>query len=226
MQCEGGGKHFPFGQGLSGDSSRSVAQLPISAATNAANDSGNPLCLERPKDCTEELQAFHQLAQTVSRELLKLQYNRSDSVDVVTFDSPDPFDASTLLLSMDKGHDETTLIVRLFADSGAVQRRVSPAQLRSRDPQSGDMLPDSPFLAQAAEATSPRRDDSVMASVHVHRTSSSPKKLPSLSVTSVERKGRYGYAVHFADGATIIYSMRSLALSAGGTLILSREDCR
>ena len=183
--------------------------------------------MDRPKDCTEELQAFHELAQTVSRELLKLQYNRSDAVDVVTFDSPDPFDTSTLLLSMDKGHDETTLLVRLFADSGAVQRRVSPAQLRSRDPQSGDLLPDSPFLAQAAEATTSRRDDAVTtATVHVHRTSSSPKKLPSLSVTRIERKGRYGYAVHFADGATIIYSMRSLALAAGGTLILSREDCR
>jgi hypothetical protein len=55
-----------------------------------------------------------------------------------------------------------------------------------------------------------------------HRASGSGKKektSPSLSVTRVERKGRYGYAVQYADGATVIYSSKSLALAAGGELV-------
>jgi hypothetical protein len=48
----------------------------------------------------------------------------------------------------------------------------------------------------------------------VHRTAG--KKSPSLIPSKVDKKGRYGYAVQWNDGAIIIYSVLSIAKAAGG----------
>lgn len=125
--------------------------------------------------------------------------------------APEAFDLASLQLAKEKGSE--MLVVRLYGESGALQLKLTPAQLRSRDPQSGDTIADSPFLDEALSASPPSRDTVVS----LHKASN--KKTPSLSVTRVDRKGRYGYSVQYADGATIIYSMKSLARAAGGDLI-------
>jgi hypothetical protein len=193
-------------------------QLPISTQANDANDAGVPLCFSRSEAAAEELSAFERLADVVCTELLRLQYAPLDGESKVSFgsSSAELFDVATLQLSKDKGSD-ALLVVRLYADVGAIQRKVSPAQLRSRDPQSGEIIADSPFIKQANAKEASGRSDS-MISHHRGGGSSSKKTSPSLSVTRVERKGRYGYAVQYADGATIIYSSKCLALAAGGAI--------
>lgn len=174
-------------------------------ATTEANDSGVPLCLARPSEAEEELAAFAALADNVAAELLKLQYGKTDDSLVVKLDG-ETFDTSTLQLSLDK--TTGTFLVRLYSEAGATQKRVSPQSLRSRDPRTGEIIPDSPFR---------ERSESTAASmVTQHHVGGGSKPSPSLSPTKVERKGRYGYGVLWADGASIIYSMRSLALAAGG----------
>lgn len=130
--------------------------------------------------------------------------------------SPEAFDLASLQLSKEQGSD--LLVVRLYGESGALQLKVAPSHLRSRDPQSGDAIADSPFLEEALAESPPSRGTVVS----LHRATS--KKTPSLSVTRVDRKGRYGYSVQYADGATIIYSMKSLARAAGGELIEASES--
>jgi len=227
FQCEGGEKHYPFGQSLlrgakSDNDDRfgnaSVVQLPISMAANAANDNGEPLCLRRPDDAGEELRAFEALAKFVSREILKIHFGWNVSEEgqvLVNFDSTpkDEYDIDTIQLSLDKSGDGSFL-VRLYGETGAVQKRVSAADLRSRDPKSGDVIEDSPFRNQIDTAAAP--SDPI---ITVHKARSQKKKSPSLQPTGVERKGLYGFAVRWGDGATIIYSKKCIAVAAGGRII-------
>lgn len=217
LQCEGGTKHYPFGRGMSDPSAAEggdratptgkVVQLPISTVANDANDAGEPLCLTRPEAAHVELSAFSTLAKNVSKELLKLQYGRSDNPEVVTFGTDSQtFDVSTIQLSLDKATGDG-LMVRLFSDSGATQERIMGAELRSRDPKTGDKLENSPFKL---EVESSNKDPMVT------ETRATAKKSPSLTPKKVEKKGRYGYAVHWDDGAIIIYSVLSIARAAGG----------
>jgi hypothetical protein len=187
--------------------------MPISTEANNANDSGKPLSLARPDKASEELHAFELLASTLCRELLKLQYTPPGGDCRVSFGSAsEAFDLASLQLSKERGSE--LLVVRLYGESGALQLKVTPARMRSRDPQSGDTITDSPFLDEALAESPPSLD----AGVSLHKAT---KKTPSLSVTRVDRKGRYGYSVQYADGATIIYSLKSLARAAGGNLIES-----
>ena len=209
-QCEGGGKHYPFGRSAM-DEDTSVVQLPISTTTNDANDAGEPLCLRRPEGAIEELATFSQLAKNVSRELLKLQYGQSDNKQVITLGSdPETFDVSTVQLSLDK-KSGGTFLVRFYSESGATQVRIIPAELRSRDPKTGDVLERNPYKEQIEAAAAP---DDPMVSKHVAKE----KKSPSLIPSKVEKKGRYGFAVHWEDGAIIIYSVLSIARAAGGAV--------
>lgn len=190
----------------------SLVQIPISVKTNDANDGGSPLTISRPKEAAKELAAFRDLAAIVSRELLQLQFGSStEGQEMVTFEADRiEFDVATatLLLAKTKGRENFT--VRLVSDSQAVQLSVPPAQLRSRDPKTGDTMPDSPYLAE--EASSLHLDQ-------VEKVTRAPgKRSPSIIPTKVERRGRYGFAVEWADGSTIIYSMRSIARAAGGVL--------
>jgi len=188
----------------------SVIQLPISEAANSANDNGSPFCLTRPADAAEELRAFQTLAKNVSGELLKMQFGRKVGEEFVMFGlDSEPFDLATVQLSIDKSSDET-FVVRLFGESGAIQKRISSAELRSRDPKSGDVIEGGSFRDYLRDASS---TDPVVA---VHRVKG--KKSPSLRPLGVERRGLYGFAVRWADGATIIYSNKCVAVAAGGTV--------
>lgn len=195
--------------------SSNVVQLPLSPLTNAANENGQPFCLSRPAEAEKELSAFRTLAKIVSGSLLEYQFGRNDDRKFVSFtEETEKFDLSTTALSMDKSNEET-LVIRLFSETGAVQKRINPALLRSRDPKTGDIIPDSPFL-DAANESDEKSSKSKDPIVTVHKTRG--KRSPSIIPTQVNRRGRYGFSVNWADGATIIYSMTSIAKAAGGNM--------
>ena len=167
--------------------------------------------MERPENAEKELTAFGDLADIVSAELLKYQYGQreADNIGSVFFGN-ESFDLSTVTLSKSP---DGFFTARMFSDSGAVQRRVSPAKLRSRDPKTGDEILDSPFLEEASQDDNAGTEESV---VTIHKTGR--KKSPSLIPTKVDRRGRYGFQVEWGDGATVIYSLASIARAAGGTI--------
>ena len=187
---------------LGGVPPEKVAEMPMSLFTSDSNDSGIPLTLERLSDASRELAAYEQLAKDVSGELLKTFYGTTETSEVVKFkDSTEEFPVASVELSLDSVTKE--FIVRLYSPFGALQKRVVAAQLRARDPRTGDLIENSPFLHQSVEKPA----------VHVHKTNE--RVSPSIDPNSVERKGRYGFAVRWGDGATIIYSKKSVARAAG-----------
>ena len=208
-QSEDGKKHFPLGRGVIGEDPlggvppEKVIELPMSLCMSASTDDGKPLSLARPADASKELAAYESLAREVSGELLKTFYGTTESSESVKFrDSKEEFSVSSVDLSLDSMTKE--FIVRLYSPSGALQKRVVAAQLRARDPRTGDVIDDSPFLHESGEKPA----------IHVHK--SSDRVSPSIDPNGVERKGRYGFAVKWGDGATIIYSKKSVAKAAGG----------
>lgn len=208
-QSEDGQRHFPLGKGIVGEeklggvSPEKIVEMPMSPFTSNANDSGKPLSLERPAEASRELEAFSQLAREVSGELLKTFYGTTESSESVKFDdSSEEFSVASIDLSLDSMTKE--FVVRLYSPSGALQKRVVAAQLRARDPRTGDVIDDSPFLHESGEKPA----------IHVQK--SNERVSPSIDPNSVERKGRYGFAVKWGDGATIIYSKKCVARAAGG----------
>jgi hypothetical protein len=194
----------------------SFVSLPLSPLTNNSNELGDPLCLLRPEAAATELQAYHHLASAVSAELLKLEHLQSSDSESVTFDhdaSRPVFLLNTLQLSLDRTNPSSShMLVRLYSDQGAVQKRFAAAELRHRDPKSGAKL--NGFDTMMEQVTSLARQEGDM----VERSSRPASKLsPSLIPSKVSRKGRYGFAVAWSDGATIIYSLRCLAVAAGAS---------
>jgi hypothetical protein len=220
FECEGGGRHFPFGKGFQDFVKQdkghldinldNICQLPISTLANDANDNGIPLSLTRPEKGTNELAAFEQLANIVSKELYMLPHRRAENQEQVVFkDSRETFDVISLQLSLDQDQ-ERPFVVRIFSENGAMQIRVAPAELRSRDPKTGDKLDagDAP-----AESTSKDQNDNGMVSIN--------KSIGSKKISipeAIQKKGKYGYSVTWGDGARIIYSMLAIAKAAGGNL--------
>ena len=192
--CDGGGKHYPFGKGVLEESMKIVFQLPISTVTNAANDCGIPLALARPSEAKEELTIIGELAAAVARELFLAQHGRSDtSIETsqphkVIFPSSsadDEFDVASTHLTGTKDG----FVARFFSEKGAMQVPITAASMRARNPKTGEILDD----------------------VDSDMVQKSPRLLPA----KLDPKGRYGYAIEWADGATIIYSMLSIARAAG-----------
>jgi hypothetical protein len=187
-----------------------IFQLPISTLTNDANDRGQPLCLSRPTEASEELTTFYHLAQAVSKEILLLHYDHqpegtATAPAFVTLEGhSERFDLSTLQLSVDKFKPDC-FTLRLFSETGATQVLISASNLRGRDPKTGENQNPSD-----EEETKPLTSTDNMVHVHKH---GSPKLFPA----TVDKKGKYGYAVTWADGATIIYSRLSIAKAAGGS---------
>jgi MinD-like ATPase involved in chromosome partitioning or flagellar assembly len=226
FEDDSGKRHFPFGKGFSscgpgvhaevGGVNVSLVQLPISVALNDANDDGIPLTVSRPKDATKELAAYELLSNIVSKELLRVQY-ASGFIDglseLITFNThPDKtFDVANVTLSLDRARGNETLTVRIFSESDAIQWHIAPSQLRSRDPKTGDSIPDSPYDESKEQSLD-------LDPVVTETRATKKKRSPSVVPTKVERRGRYGFSVEWGDGATIIYSMRSIARAVGGIL--------
>ena len=74
----------------------------------------------------------------------------------------------------------------------------------------------------------PLSDDSVVVTKNSPGTqgcSSGNHKFKSgLFPCRVEKKGRYGYSVEWADGTTVIYSMSSLAASVGAKIYHNEKN--
>jgi hypothetical protein len=151
-----------------------------------------------------ELEAFGQLADTVTGFLLKFQYGQRDEVvGKVHFGSASElFDLSTA--TMELGRDERFL-VRFYSESGATQKQINPSDLRARDPKNGKIL--------RAISPEPTNTDGA---VRIHK--SNAKVSPSDQPKKVLKQGRYGFRVEWADGATIIYSTVAIATASGGTV--------
>lgn len=155
--------------------------------------------MSRPTSASVELNAFADLAQILCEQLLIFQYGGGEGGVLVAFAAVDEvFDIETVHLSLDKAGDSFS--IRLISESGAIQKRFRADELRSRDPQSGALVDGGHHEVEISSQAGKR-------------------KAANLKPTRAEKKGRYGYAVHWADGATIIYSNRCIVMAAGGTLI-------
>jgi hypothetical protein len=156
--------------------------LPISTLANDANDQGLPLTLARPHNAEDELGAFQNLAEMVSRELLISRYQSPESF--VRIDGVN-WELASLTCTIESGNN--AFMVRLYSETGATQVRIPAIHIRRRDPKSGEIV-------------SSDSDDA----------NASPKIRP----TRVEKKGKYGFTVEWADGATLIYSLEAIAKAA------------
>jgi hypothetical protein len=200
-----------------------IVKLPLSENTHVANDSSQPLCLTRPNTPSDatELAAFRQLANVVSTRLLQVQYgDAADTHVCVQFDStPDPFRVDNLHLQVSPAAQSkdgvTSLIVRLFSDTGAIQMDLSGKRLRATDPKTGDSLQPTSADSNQQETTQATAATG-KAPVKVTKSSTRNKTNPSSIPVKVQKKGRYGFSVEWADGATIIYSNLALARAVGG----------
>lgn len=224
FDCEGGTRHFPFGKsikdsigGLDQTSSNlkesNIFQFPISARLNEANDEGIPLCLSRPQEAAKELDIFRDLSISVSNELLRAQHGKSNSVtdDVSIRIENHVFDVANLHLSSDNANE--SFLIRFFSDSGATEVRISGEKLRYWHPKLGEPLDIESKDEKVVVVTSHSGCGS-----HDHPRSDQKRK-SRLFPCKIEKKGRYGYQIEWADQATIIYSMYSLAKAAGGTSV-------
>jgi Mrp family chromosome partitioning ATPase len=225
FKCEGGSIHYPFGKSIREQSltdansflqPSDIVQLPLATRTNTANDEGEPLTLIRPTDATESLIAFKKLASNVSSEMLKLQFgSTNDDKTVILFpNNPGRYALKSLHATFEKAKSDDILIVRFMSDTGAIQKLVSAKSLRARDPKTGNLIEDSPFAEKPGAEVAQAVLDGPMVSTHTTKNKRSPSVIPM----KVERKGRYGYSVEYADGGTIIYSMLCIAKTAGGVV--------
>jgi Mrp family chromosome partitioning ATPase len=225
FKCEGGSIHYPFGKSIREQSltdansflqPSDIVQLPLATRTNTANDEGEPLTLIRPTDATESLIAFKKLASNVSSEMLKLQFGSTNDDKTVIFfpNNPGRYALKSLHATFEKAKSDNTLIVRFMSDTGAIQKLVSAKSLRARDPKTGNLIEDSPFAEKPGAEVAQAVLDGPMVSTHTTKNKRSPSVIPM----KVERKGRYGYSVEYADGGTIIYSMLCIAKTAGGVV--------
>jgi uncharacterized membrane protein len=100
-------------------------------STNDANESAMPLTLARPDQSEKELTAFRELADTVSRHLLRIQYGTSDDEkELVAFDG-DTYDAEAVALTLDRTKGLERFIVRVMSESSAIQKQATPFQAAS-----------------------------------------------------------------------------------------------
>ena len=229
FECEGGGKHYPFGRGFSGEvnaineslgnnvlTSENICQLPISETANVANETGVPICLSRPEEAKKELEAFQKLAKIVSRELFQLPHRAPSSEGIVVLED-ERFDLSTIHLSEDGG----SLLIRFFSENGALQKRVPSQNLFSLDPKSGDVIDKMSSLAVENDNVQDNGDDND-GMVSIYKAKSSACNHPVKIVAElIEEKGRVGFQVTWSDGSRFIYRRSVIALAAGGTIVES-----
>jgi hypothetical protein len=191
---------------------------------NDGNENGEPIMMmkkashQQASSSSLEQDAFRRLADHVSQFMLLTQYGHPDNEKtLVRFKGETTtFPLESILLKLQQGSESNNLTVRLVSSEGATQQSFKPVRLRNRDPATGELIPDSPFLEQEEEEKS----------LEIHITHSSGRKppspnkpSPSLKPVKVERRGRYGYAVEWADGATIIYSFQCIAIAANASIL-------
>lgn len=130
-----------------------------------------------------------------------LRYSEPDGSGLVTIDGVQ-FEIESLSCSIEA--DKLSFSVRLYSESGATKIRVPAAEIRGRDPKTGEFI----------SSRSPSSPADGMVTVTKAKGQSTPKKDHSIIPTNIEKKGKYGFAVEWDDGATIIYSMAAMAKAA------------
>lgn len=199
--------------------------MPISTATNDANDKGIPLTSsmtgpDEKKIASKELDAFNQLSKIVSRGLLRLQYSGQESETSTAFISfegqeeeeqqQQQFDMSTIQVTIDKGK----ILLRAYTENGAFQIRIDPDKLRSTDPRTGQALPDE-------DATNPNTGKSTVGSkpagmVTTYSSTKDGGTKPKIVAERIEKKAKVGFEITWSDKSKIIYSRKAIVIAAGG----------
>ena len=189
-----------------------IFEFPISGKTNDANEEGIPLCLSRPVDAEVELNQFQNLASEIAKDLLLLQHGKSSetSDESAVRIGGQVFDVASLQLSVD--NESKDFVARFFCDSGATEVRIPGDKLRTWHPKLGEPMEMDSDEDDTSDGMVTHTSGGGCGS-HNHSHSHS---MPRLFPCTIEKKGRYGYSVTWADQATIIYSMYSLARAAGG----------
>lgn len=121
------------------------------------------------------------------------------------------FDVATLHLSSDV--ETESFVFRYFSDSGATEVRVSGDKLRNWHPKLGE-----PVIVENDDEIVLVESSKSSCGVSHHHAGNLQRK-SKLFPCKIEKKGRYGYQIEWADGATIIYSMHSLAKASGGSSV-------
>jgi hypothetical protein len=243
--CEGGGRHYPFGRSkyLNDDTSTSsssqfmpnqsnVFHLPISTTLNMLNDSGKPLCCDRPRGVADELATFSQLADAVSLDLLRIEHGLSplsvdsdgthgDHIITVTLEEAGELEFDIPLTQLSADNETRHFIVRLFGNEGGYQKTIHGSDLKCRDPKTGEVdesLVEGTKSAQKQHSSGGGKHSikSFQSIVQLHSACDHGKMEDSLFPVTVTRKGNYGYEILWADGAKIIYSLLAIAKAAGG----------
>ena len=217
-----------------------VFHLPISETLSGSNESGKPFCCDESNSNSseEEWAVFSKLADAVSTDLLLLQHNMqpasmqgqqgsSSSAMVITIDEVEDseFDVPFTQLDIDNSHKKFT--VRLFCNEGGYQKIISGADLRSRNPKTGEMEDDSSGEGKTVRhgcggggnhsgANGGSSQPSIMVHHHSADCADNSDEKDNLFPAKITKKGKYGYEVEWADGATIIYSLLAIAKAAGG----------
>ena len=146
------------------------------------------------------------------------------------------FDVPFTQLDIDNSHKKFT--VRLFCNEGGYQKIIGGDDLRSRNPKTGEVEENSSSNSGEGDGktvqhgcgggshSSDRGSSHPSITVHHHSsacTDNSDKK-DNLFPAKISKKGKYGYEVEWADGATIIYSLLAIAKAAGGKPLESTPE--
>jgi Mrp family chromosome partitioning ATPase len=242
--CEGGGRHYPFGKSQSPTDESMASKLsqfmpnqshtfhlPISTTLNTMNDSGTPLCADKPTDTEDELAAFSQLANAISVDLLRIQHglpplsvestiSNGKSIFALVIEESGELEFDVPLTQLSVDNEARHFTVRLFGNEGGYQKTIHGFDLRCRDPKTGDI--DESLLAniqvigksQCGGGNNSNQRSKTM--VQHHSACDHGKEEDGLFPATLTRKGNYGYEVLWADGAKIIYSLLAISKAAGG----------
>ncbi|GMH77408.1 hypothetical protein TrST_g9189 [Triparma strigata] len=177
-------KHYLLGtpishEEMSLESEADLVRIPMSEAVSAANDDGVPVAL---LGTTEEALAYEQLATVLTRRLFDRDTtpstpHPSDPSESELEASPSTVDnVDVNSVSLTYDPNRKSFVIRIFSENGASENLIDPEALRTVNPKTGEPLEDT------------KKNDRMLA------------------VKATERKGSYGYAVTWGNGATFIYA--------------------
>jgi hypothetical protein len=203
---------------------------------NASNDSGAPLCCDRPDGAEDELASFSELANAVAGDLMLIQHGlpplsvygqdsknaKGKSILTVVMEEAGELEFDVPLTQLSVDNDKKNFTVRLFSNDGGYQKTINGADLRCRDPKTGDvdesLVNDIGRVQVRHGCGSNHSSKSSSPMVHHHSASNHDiaEEDSRLFPAMLTRKGNYGYEVAWADRAKIIYSLLAIAKAAGG----------
>ena len=197
-----GEKHKIFGEQVTADdlslfSESDLVRVPLSERVSSANDSGDPLSLksflsltegdnsEDYSEESEEAKAYTALAGILTRKLFErdsLKHSLEYGQDMEPSSSAAGilFDGRPLKVEnlSLKFDADRGIILRIFEAESATETLIDPNLLFRANPKTGELM------------------------------RKKPPTTKQLRIRSVDRKGSYGYAITWGNGATVIYTMQ------------------